>query len=93
MKRISCYFTAVLLTSSYGAFGAPAIDLQAVVTGIDRPVAITNAGDGSGRLFITLRPGFVRIVDAQGRIRFLPDIYGQDAKLALALSTPTLAVH
>ena len=66
MKRICCYFTAVLLTSSYAAFGAPAIDLQAVVTGIDRPVAITNAGDGSGRLFITLRPGFVRIVDSQG---------------------------
>ena len=47
-------------------FSPPAVDLQPVVTGIDRPVAITNAGDGSGRLFITLRAGFVVIVGSQG---------------------------
>ncbi len=33
------------------------------------------------------------VVDTQGRIRFLPDIYGYDAKLAQALATRTPAVH
>jgi murein L,D-transpeptidase YcbB/YkuD len=33
------------------------------------------------------------IVDAQGRVRFLPDVYGQDARLALALSTPPPSVY
>lgn len=32
-------------------------------------------------------------VDAQGRVRFLPDIYGHDAKLAQALAAPPRAVQ
>jgi glucose/arabinose dehydrogenase len=66
MKRIFSCIAVLLLTTPVGVSGAPAIDLQPVVTGIDRPVAITNAGDGSGRLFITLRPGFVVVMGSQG---------------------------
>jgi glucose/arabinose dehydrogenase len=42
---------------------APQIDLQPVATGLANPVAITNAGDGSGRLFITLQAGQIVIYD------------------------------
>jgi glucose/arabinose dehydrogenase len=48
------------------AFAAPAIELIPIATGLDNPVAITNAGDGSRRLFITLKGGQIRIHDAQG---------------------------
>lgn len=34
-----------------------------VVGGIDMPTDIANAGDGSGRLFVVERDGFIRIVD------------------------------
>ncbi len=37
------------------------LTFQQVVPGLDRPVAITHAGDGSGRLFITLQGGKVVI--------------------------------
>ncbi|HZT21517.1 MAG TPA: PQQ-dependent sugar dehydrogenase, partial [Verrucomicrobiae bacterium] len=44
-----------------GAF--PTIDLEAVVpSGLTNPVAIANAGDGTGRLFIVEQPGLIRIV-------------------------------
>jgi len=40
----------------------PSITLTPVVTsGLGTPVAITNAGDGSGRLFITDQMGYIRI--------------------------------
>jgi len=42
--------------------GPPPIALQPVITsGLTSPVAITNAGDGSGRLFITEQTGTIRI--------------------------------
>lgn len=68
MNRIYGYAAAVWVSLHVCVFAAPAVDLQPVVTGIDRPVAITNAGDGSGRLFITLRAGHVLIVGSQGLI-------------------------
>ena len=42
---------------------APQIELQPVVSGLANPVAITDAGDGSGRLFITLQAGQIVIFD------------------------------
>jgi glucose/arabinose dehydrogenase len=41
----------------------PIVALEAIATGLESPVAITHAGDGSGRLFITLRRGQVVIHD------------------------------
>jgi len=41
------------------------IELEPVIAGLDRPVAITHAGDGSGRLFITLLGGQILIFDGR----------------------------
>jgi glucose/arabinose dehydrogenase len=39
------------------------VTLEPIATGLDRVVGITHAGDGSGRLFITLQAGKVLIYD------------------------------
>ena len=39
------------------------IALEVIVTGLDRPVAVRNAGDGSSRLFIVEQAGRIRIVE------------------------------
>jgi hypothetical protein len=44
MNRIYGYAAAAWVSLQVCVFAAPAVDLQPVVTGIDRPVAITNAG-------------------------------------------------
>jgi glucose/arabinose dehydrogenase len=44
------------------AFPPPAVNLRSIAVGLDRPVYLTHAGDGSGRLFIVEKPGTVRIV-------------------------------
>ncbi len=53
----------LLLCVSATSYGAPTITLQPVVTGLANPVAITHAGDGSPRLFITLQAGKIVIYD------------------------------
>lgn len=51
------------------ASGPDALALEEVVGGLDQPVGITNAGDGSGRLFVNERAGKIRVVDADGTLR------------------------
>lgn len=63
-------FTAVLL-SSLPLAAAPEITLVPVVGGLDSPVAITHAGDLSGRLFVTLQAGLIVIVEG-GAVRSEP---------------------
>jgi glucose/arabinose dehydrogenase len=43
-----------------------ALRLQRVAAGLTRPVAVTHAGDGSGRLFIVLQDGTIRIRNSAG---------------------------
>jgi len=50
--------------------GDPQIQLVQVATGLVDPVNITNAGDGSGRLFVVERTGTIRIIQ-DGQV--LPD--------------------
>jgi glucose/arabinose dehydrogenase len=38
------------------------VDLETVVDGLDAPLAVTSAGDGSGRIFVTEQGGEIRIV-------------------------------
>jgi glucose/arabinose dehydrogenase len=38
------------------------VDLVAAVTGLDKPLDVTHAGDGSGRLFVAEQAGRIRIV-------------------------------
>ena len=59
---------------------AVSIELEVVAAGLDSPLAVTHAGDGSGRLFVAEQGGAIRIVrdgmltnrpflDITGRIR------------------------
>lgn len=47
-----------------GAEGWPNLALDELIDGLSRPVDITNAGDGSGRLFVVEQAGRIRIVKA-----------------------------
>ena len=38
------------------------VDLRTIVSGFDSPIGVTNAGDGTNRLFIVERRGTVRVV-------------------------------
>ena len=61
----------LILFGAYVAVGSslvgatPNIQIEPIITGIDSPVAITHAGDGSGRLFITLQSGKILVYDGQ----------------------------
>ena len=57
--------TALLIFVPCELQSAPTLDLLPVVSGLSGTVAITHSGDGSGRLFITLKSGQVRIHDGQ----------------------------
>jgi len=46
----------------YPPLGAGRLALSSVVSGLDQPLYVTNAGDGSGRLFVVERTGLVRVV-------------------------------
>lgn len=51
--------------------GWPQIGLQKVVDGLERPLYVTHAGDGSGRLYILEQPGWVRVLE-DGRLLETP---------------------
>lgn len=52
----------------------PALDIELVpfFTGLNNPTSVTNAGDGSGRLFVTERAGRILVADAQGTLADQP---------------------
>ncbi len=56
------------------ATALPAISYQLlpVATGFERPVYLTHAGDGSGRLFVVEQPGRVRIISSG---KLLPEAF------------------
>jgi glucose/arabinose dehydrogenase len=56
-------FVFILTFCSSIVFAQTSINFQQIASGLTRPVAITNAGDGSGRLFITLQGGQIVIYD------------------------------
>ncbi len=49
--------------------GSPQIALVKVADGFKDPVNVTNAGDGSGRLFVVERIGRIKIVDKDGKVK------------------------
>jgi glucose/arabinose dehydrogenase len=51
--------------------GPDTLALEPFASGLDAPVGITNAGDGSGRVFVNERGGRVRVMEADGTL--LPD--------------------
>jgi glucose/arabinose dehydrogenase len=56
------------------AFNAAAVDLHLtlVKSGLSNPVFLTNAGDGSGRLFVVEQTGRIRIITAGGALLGTP---------------------
>jgi glucose/arabinose dehydrogenase len=48
------------------------VELRRVLGGLDRPVAVVSANDGSGRLFVAERPGTVRVVERTGKLSLTP---------------------
>ena len=55
-----------MLISSPAAQEGDKIRLEPVISSLANPVAITHAGDGSGRLFITEQGGRILIYDGSG---------------------------
>ncbi len=66
MIRDTCnlpkWLLALFLSLSLLETAQAALQIKRVATGLTMPVAITHAGDGSGRLFITAQGGKVRIL-------------------------------
>jgi glucose/arabinose dehydrogenase len=50
----------------------PKIQLQLLANGFTRPVYITHAGDGSGRLFVVQQDGLIRILHTDGSLAPTP---------------------
>ncbi|HEX9697183.1 MAG TPA: PQQ-dependent sugar dehydrogenase [Actinomycetota bacterium] len=66
MRRMRAAIAALALIGSMLAMGpgqASGVALELVATNLTEPIHVTNAGDGSGRLFIVERAGIVKIVD------------------------------
>jgi glucose/arabinose dehydrogenase len=68
VKILSRATTLALLLAVAGAATAgvpfpPVLEITTVVSGLSGPVEITNAGDGSNRIFVLERAGRIRIVE------------------------------
>jgi len=63
IARACLLFLIVALGHAAIATAAPTIDLRPIATGLPRPTGITHAGDGSGRLFISLQGGKIVVHD------------------------------
>lgn len=63
---------AVLLATAGAAANAQQLTTQVYQTGVSRPVFLTHAGDGSGRVFIVEQRGAIRLVDADGNLQATP---------------------
>jgi glucose/arabinose dehydrogenase len=65
LRRLASLAAAVVLITSLGASSSSAatgVTLTAVVGGLSDPVLVTNAGDGSGRLFVVEQGGRIRVI-------------------------------
>jgi glucose/arabinose dehydrogenase len=52
--------------------GPDRLRLELLADGLQDPIGLTAAGDGSGRLFVNEREGVVRVIGADGRLRDRP---------------------
>src|SRR5215213_9395719 len=59
------------VTTRDAAPDASAVDLVPVANGLTRPIFLTNAGDGSGRLFVAEQTGAIRVIE-NGTVRPTP---------------------
>ncbi|AXG98364.1 PQQ-dependent sugar dehydrogenase [Deinococcus wulumuqiensis] len=66
--RLALALGAALLGSPVTAQNAPAVKFVPYASGLKSVTTITPAGDGSGRLYVTLQAGQVRVID-RGKLR------------------------
>jgi glucose/arabinose dehydrogenase len=52
--------------------GPGRLKLAVVASGLNSPIGMVNAGDGSGRLFVNERGGLIRVVETSGTLRAAP---------------------
>jgi glucose/arabinose dehydrogenase len=64
-KFLLVLFSAYITVCPSLVSAGPNIQLEPIISGLNSPVAITHAGDGMGRLFITLQVGKILIYDGQ----------------------------
>jgi glucose/arabinose dehydrogenase len=62
-KWVELSVCVALLLASGSAQAATVLQLQPIATGVPNVTYVTNAGDGSGRLFITLQDGRIVVFD------------------------------
>jgi len=62
--------TCILAIGAASAHGQ--LTRQSYATGIDRPVFMTHAGDGSNRMFVIEQEGAIRIIDSAGNLLATP---------------------
>ena len=63
LGRIGVAALACLIGPASAPAAQTAIDLELVVDGLERPVYVGHAGDGTGRLFVLEQAGRIRLVD------------------------------
>lgn len=61
-----------VVTPAPAGTGPDHLATQLVVSGLADPIGVTNAGDGSGRLFVVQRGGRVRVINPDGTLRSAP---------------------
>ncbi|MBL4591122.1 MAG: PQQ-dependent sugar dehydrogenase [Phycisphaerales bacterium] len=68
MNRFAC----ACLVGALSTVANAQLTTQQVASGIDRPVFMTHAGDGSGRLFIIEQEGQIRVLQSDGTLLAAP---------------------
>jgi hypothetical protein len=63
MMRCSCRSILLALALLHSAVVRAEVLVHPIVENLEAPVAVTHAGDGSGRLFVVLQPGRILIVE------------------------------
>ena len=53
---------AAFLAAAGGLFAQSTLDLELVVSGLERPVGLVDADDGSGRIFVIEQGGKIRVI-------------------------------
>lgn len=61
--RLFFIFLLCSIVSGWGRAQPPVLGFELIATGLDKPLDITGAGDGSGRLFVLDQDGLIWIVD------------------------------
>jgi len=62
--RLSILLWGVIVPLSAPGVQFPSIQIEVIATNVTRPVYVTHAGDGSGRIFIVEQPGRVRVMNS-----------------------------